>query len=80
MPIVSNAKILLKRGITDPSTTLDLGEPGFDISANIFYIGKGIGNSPIEFPLNTTNYASITYVDNKFVTNASLNIISGGFY
>ena len=44
MAIVNNVKLLLKRGAGDPSTSLYLGEPGFDTSNSRLYIGKGIGS------------------------------------
>jgi hypothetical protein len=84
MAIVNNYKILIKRGITDPSTTLDLGEPGVDLSTNTFYIGKGIGEIPIAYhPFNTANNViytkgipdTIIEVYDNYTTDNSSNIL-----
>ena len=40
------AKILLKIGSGYPGTVLELGEAGYDTSANKFWMGNGIGNAP----------------------------------
>lgn len=77
MSITYNAKILLKRGTTDPSTFLDLAEPGFDTSSNTFYIGKGVGEEPIMMagvPLNT--YFKEASLGTGFKWNAGLLDVS----
>jgi hypothetical protein len=53
MPVTFNAKILLKRGYGDPSTSLDLGEPGFDLSINKLYMGTGVGNYAVPVAMQT---------------------------
>lgn len=40
------AKILLKIGSGYPGTVLELGEAGYDTSANKFWMGNGIGSPP----------------------------------
>jgi hypothetical protein len=38
-------QILLKQGVTNPGTVLELAEPAYDTSANLLYVGNGIGNA-----------------------------------
>lgn len=95
MAAIYQAKILLKTGYGNPGQTLDSGEAGFDLSTNLLYIGKGIGNMPIIIgehnldglipyigasqDLNTGTH-SITTESLKFNLNPSLGFINGQIY
>lgn len=65
-------QIILKQGITNPGTVLELAEPAFDTSANLLYVGNGIGNAATLIgPISVDEFASKEYVD------GSLGALSG---
>ena len=41
------SKIILKKGIGSPGTTLYEAEPAIDLAGEVLYVGKGIGSAPI---------------------------------
>lgn len=59
MSLIYNATILFKHGNGDPSTSLQLGEPGWDITNSRLYIGKGIGSQAIPL-VNITDISSVS--------------------
>jgi hypothetical protein len=69
MSITYNAKIKLKRGFGNPSTNLDVGEAGFDLSTNRLYLGKGVGLYAIPVAM-LSDLSSNTY---EFIKNSSLS-------
>jgi len=57
-------QIILKQGITNPGTVLSLAEPAYDTSANLLYVGNGIGNAATLIgPISVDEFATIEYVD-----------------
>lgn len=80
-------KIILKYGIGSPGVTLLLGEPAFDYTNNILYIGKGENVVPValKFDSSLYNYIKDTSIGyglawDRGILDVSLNIISGGYY
>ena len=70
MSLILNAKIQLKTGHGDPSTHLDLAEPGFDLDNKKFYIGTGIGLNPVRVLMDTdVSTLNVKYID--FVATSS---------
>lgn len=66
MPLTYNAKIRLKRGYGDPSTSLELGEPGLDLSTNTLYVGKGNTSNAIQI----ASYTDISTLINDISSNS----------
>lgn len=85
MSVIYNAKILLKTGSGYPGTVLDLGEAGYDVSNNKFWLGNGIGNPPtgITMDVSFNDLASIVsgleassgYYATQLYVDGSLNNI-----
>ena len=92
MAITRNAKILVKRGYGDPSTSLDQGEPGFDLSTNTFYVGTNLGAEAIQIASsaevnnvindissNTFNYLKESSLGTDFYFEGGYLEVSTGF-
>ena len=71
MSVTYNAKIQLKRGQgTPPYTSLDVGEPGFDLSTNKLYVGTGVGSQPV--PVMMLSDTSTLFSNAGFIQESSL--------